>query len=230
MGWPVPVWSRKSDTDACFERMSRAFLASTPRSAGEGGVKLALGSHNVRSIAVALAEMEKLGLPKEAIELQMLYGMADPLKEAAVERGLRVREYVPVGEMVPGMAYLVRRLLENTSNESWLKAGFLDNASPEELLAAPGQTPKPVEEPRIAARRHNLSDSVKELGDGGPFFTEPMRNFAFRTQREAYAAAVKAATVPQVANDGDVQAANRAIASAAICWRSCFIACVIMLS
>ena len=161
MGWPQPVWPTKRETDACFERMTRAFIASTPRERGQespttvpshsdtspratpdpvrthGGVKLALGSHNLRSIAVALAELEKQDLPESAIELQMLYGMADPLKAAAVDRGLRVREYVPVGEMVPGMAYLVRRLLENTSNESWLKAGFLSNTTPEELLASP---------------------------------------------------------------------------------------------
>ena len=43
------------------------------------------------------------------------------LKSAAIDMGLRLREYVPVGEMIPGMAYLVRRLLENTSNESWLR-------------------------------------------------------------------------------------------------------------
>src|SRR5690606_16978830 len=113
------------------------FLDATPRSPGRGGVKLALGSHNVRSIAAALAMLEKRGLPREAIELQMLHGMADQLKHAAAEMGLRVREYVPVGEMIPGMAYLVRRLLENTSNESWLKAGFLDNANADVLLAPP---------------------------------------------------------------------------------------------
>ena len=59
------------------------------------------------------------------------------LKHAAAEMGLRIREYVPVGEMIPGMAYLVRRLLENTSNESWLKAGFMDNADAGVLLASP---------------------------------------------------------------------------------------------
>ena len=134
-GWPVPVWSRKTDTDACFERMTKQFIESMPRSTNEGGVKLALGSHNVRSIAVALALLEKHDLPKESLELQMLHGMADQLKGAAVDMGMRMREYVPVGEMIPGMAYLVRRLLENTSNESWLKAGFLDNASSDELLA-----------------------------------------------------------------------------------------------
>ena len=37
-------------------------------------------------------------------------------------RGFRVRTYCPVGDLVAGMAYLVRRLLENTSNESFLSA------------------------------------------------------------------------------------------------------------
>ena len=157
MGWPVPVWATKRQTDACFERMTRLFIDSTPTAAGEGGgggVKLALGSHNVRSIAVGLAELERQGLPTDALELQMLHGMADPLKAAAVERGLRVREYVPVGDLVPGMAYLVRRLLENTSNESWLKAGFLDNATPEELLAAPAS-------PRAADGRGGFADGCE---------------------------------------------------------------------
>jgi RHH-type proline utilization regulon transcriptional repressor/proline dehydrogenase/delta 1-pyrroline-5-carboxylate dehydrogenase len=162
MGWPQPVWATKAETDACFERMTRLFIASTPNPLGwalahhlnggrpaadgglkptlPGGVKLAVGSHNVRSIAVALAALEEHDLPASAIELQMLYGMADPLKIAAGKRGLRVREYVPVGEMVPGMAYLVRRLLENTSNESWLKAGFMSDASVEELLARPARS------------------------------------------------------------------------------------------
>ena len=44
-----------------------------------------------------------------------------------------MREYAPVGEMIPGMAYFVRRLLENTSNESWLRAGFFEHASPEAM-------------------------------------------------------------------------------------------------
>src|SRR5690606_10932765 len=81
MGWPCPVWSVKRDTDACFERMTDIFLDATPRSTSDGGVKLALGSHNVRSISYALAGLERRGLPREAIELQMLHGMADQLKD-----------------------------------------------------------------------------------------------------------------------------------------------------
>ena len=55
----------------------------------------------------------------------MLYGMADPSsRTCSVELGQRVRVYTPFGQLLPGMAYLVRRLLENTSNESFLRAGF----------------------------------------------------------------------------------------------------------
>ncbi|MCA9286642.1 MAG: proline dehydrogenase family protein, partial [Phycisphaerales bacterium] len=213
-GWPVPVWSRKSDTDACFERMTAAFVESMPRRAGEGGVKLALGSHNARSIAFALATLEKHGLPSSALELQMLHGMADQLKAAATEQGLRVREYVPVGEMIPGMAYLVRRLLENTSNESWLKAGFLDNASPDLLLASPHRrhaTDPGIQRIAEAPERHLLAPAVDGVGDGRPFHTEPMRNFAARSQRERFGEVIARASVPTVANDSTVEQANAAI-------------------
>src|SRR5687768_17331632 len=67
----------------------------------------------------------------------MLYGMADPIKDALVQTNQRVRVYTPYGELLPGMAYLVRRLLENTSNESFLRAGFLENLPEEQLLMNP---------------------------------------------------------------------------------------------
>ncbi len=124
LGWPAPVWSEKRQTDACFEQMTEQFIASTPRAKGEGGVKLAVGSHNIRSIAYALALAEKHDLPQAAVEVQNLYGMADRLRAALVARSLRVRHYVPLGQLIPGMAYLVRRLLENTSNQSWLRRLF----------------------------------------------------------------------------------------------------------
>ncbi len=206
-GWPCPVWPKKALTDACFERMQRIFLESTPKRAGEGGVKLALGSHNARSIAAALATAERLGLPPSAVELQMLHGMADQLKGAAAELGLRVREYVPVGEMIPGMAYLVRRLLENTSNESWLKAGFLDNADASKLLASPHSVAMP-DDAGNSAERHGLSVAHPEVGDGKPFFTEPMRDFSKAPVREAFARAVESARVPRVLNDNAVAHAN----------------------
>ena len=225
MGWPVPVWSRKCDSDACFERMAAAFIHSTPRTMNQGGVKLALGSHNARSIGAAIAELEKAGLPSEALELQMLYGMAPELKQAASDMGFRVREYVPVGEMIPGMAYLVRRLLENTSNESWLKAGFMDGVDAATLLSSPHRRfERDPGEERIngAPERHTLSNHDPDVGDGRPFFSESFRDFAQREVRESFARAVDSATVPSVSNQATEADADRAmdIAHAAFpAWR-----------
>ena len=226
MGWPVPVWSRKSETDACFERMTDAFIDAIPRDTGEGGVTLALGTHNVRSIAAGLAGLARRDLPAEAIELQFLHGMADDMKAAAVDRGLRVREYVPVGDMIPGMAYLVRRLLENTSNESWLLASVMENADAAALLASPhaasGEPDPGIDRIRGAPERHRLSPAVTGVGDARPFFTEPLRDFADAGQRERFAAAIAAARVPDVAVDATVEDAGKAIdraASAMASWR-----------
>ncbi|MEZ6243575.1 MAG: proline dehydrogenase family protein [Phycisphaerales bacterium] len=229
-GWPCPVWSAKWQSDLCFEQMTDVILGACPRLANDPGLKLALGSHNVRSIAHALASLEAKGLGTDAIELQMLHGMADQLKAAATDMGLRVREYVPVGEMIPGMAYLVRRLLENTSNESWLKAGFLDNATPDVLLRPPspprgegrgegsasspmssGTGVPPVSPPSpsspstdlstIAPDRHQLSDANPGVGDAKPFFTEPVHDFSRADLRKNFAEAIARANVPAVAND-----------------------------
>lgn len=212
MNWPTPVWTAKHDTDACFERMSQLFVDAIPTSKDEGGVKFALGSHNVRSIAAAMSMLEQRDLPSSAIELQMLHGMADPLKFAAIDRGLRVREYVPVGEMIPGMAYLVRRLLENTSNESWLRAGFSDDAPVDVLLANPATVEtKPANIITADPQRHHLSAAVQGVGDDMPFMTEPHHDFSDEIQREVFAKAVDCSSIPQVANDGTVEQANEAV-------------------
>jgi RHH-type proline utilization regulon transcriptional repressor/proline dehydrogenase/delta 1-pyrroline-5-carboxylate dehydrogenase len=102
--------------------------------------------------------------------------------------------------MIPGMAYLVRRLLENTSNESWLKAGFLDNADPSVLLARPARKPGAAEKKDLvlgAAERHKLSTAHPEIGDGKPFTNEPLRDFSRAGVRKTYAEAIAGARVPQ---------------------------------
>ena len=130
-GWPVPVFENKSQTDACFERLTRQSLRSYKF------LRPALGSHNLRSLAHGIAVARFLDLPDNAYEIQMLYGMADAEKQAIVEMGQRMRIYMPYGELIPGMAYLVRRLLENTSNDSFVRASFADHVAPEKLLMNP---------------------------------------------------------------------------------------------
>jgi len=125
--WPIPVWTEKWQSDACFERCTRLLMENYQ------WLRPAFGTHNVRSISSALAIAEELGVPPGAYEFQMLYGMGDEFKEVLVNLGRRVRIYTPYGQLLPGMAYLVRRLLENTSNESFLRA-TQGGSTPEELL------------------------------------------------------------------------------------------------
>jgi RHH-type proline utilization regulon transcriptional repressor/proline dehydrogenase/delta 1-pyrroline-5-carboxylate dehydrogenase len=139
MGWPVPVWSQKWESDAAYERHTR-FLLENRR-----WLRPALGTHNVRSLAYALALADHMGLPSRSLELQLLYGMADPIKQALVSLKQRVRVYTPYGQLLPGMAYLVRRLLENTANESFLRASFTENVPVDQLLRKPAQNGKSLE-------------------------------------------------------------------------------------
>ncbi|MEH1841378.1 MAG: L-glutamate gamma-semialdehyde dehydrogenase [Nostoc sp.] len=128
--WPQPVYNDKAATDANFETITQLLLENPQY------VYSAIGSHNVRSHARAIAIAESLNVPRRRFELQVLYGMGDKVAKALVDKGYRVRVYCPYGELLPGMAYLIRRLLENTANSSFLRQN-LENRPIEELLAPP---------------------------------------------------------------------------------------------
>jgi RHH-type transcriptional regulator, proline utilization regulon repressor / proline dehydrogenase / delta 1-pyrroline-5-carboxylate dehydrogenase len=128
--WPQPVYNDKAATDANFERMTQILLENHQY------LYAAIGSHNVRSQARAMAIAETLNIPRRCFEMQVLYGMGDQLAKILVERGYRVRVYCPYGDLLPGMSYLIRRLLENTANSSFLRQSS-ENRPVEELLAAP---------------------------------------------------------------------------------------------
>jgi len=132
-GWEVPVFEDKAACDRNFETLTRRLVGARVDGVP---VRPAIASHNLRSVAHAIAYHRLSGAPDEALELQVLRGLGDPLEEALVRLGLRVRTYCPIGELVAGMAYLVRRLLENTANESFL-ADLQRGAPVQELLAAP---------------------------------------------------------------------------------------------
>ena len=129
-GWSAPVFEVKADSDRNFERLTQRLLDARP------ALRVAIASHNLRSIAHAIAYDRLSGGMGADLELQVLRGLGDPLQHAIVAQGLRVRTYCPVGDLVAGMAYLVRRLLENTSNESFL-AEQAKGVPLEQLLAPP---------------------------------------------------------------------------------------------
>ena len=130
-GWPAPVFARKSHTDWNFERCTELMLANG------SAIIPAIATHNVRTLAAALVAAERHGVAADAFEFQMLYGMAGPVKAALRRMGFVVRDYAPIGELIPGMAYLVRRLLENTSNEGFLRRTFAENVSRRSAAGGP---------------------------------------------------------------------------------------------
>jgi len=133
-GWSVPVFERKADCDANFEALTARLLQARPL------LRVAIASHNLRSVAHAIARNQQLGGGPGDVEFQVLRGLGDDLGQALAASGLRVRSYCPVGDLVAGMAYLVRRLLENTANESFL-ADQAHGVPIERLLAAPEASP-----------------------------------------------------------------------------------------
>lgn len=133
--WDLPVYKKKAETDLNFENLSRKLLDNSQY------IRASIASHNIRSIAAAIYYADQIGLKPEDFELQVLYGMVDNLQNYLSREGYKVRVYLPFGELIPGMSYLVRRLLENTANESFLRLGLEGNAldasmtDPAELVA-----------------------------------------------------------------------------------------------
>jgi RHH-type proline utilization regulon transcriptional repressor/proline dehydrogenase/delta 1-pyrroline-5-carboxylate dehydrogenase len=160
-GWEVPVFTDKAQTDSNFEACA-GFLIEHHRF-----LRPAIASHNIRSIAAALATAEYHRLRPGDLEIQMLYGMADAEKGALAGMGRRVRVYMPVGSLLPGMAYFIRRLLENASNESFLRAGFVEHLPEEQLLMNPMLQKRP---PRQVVAR-------------GEFENQPPTDFSVESSR-----------------------------------------------
>ncbi|MCD8489784.1 MAG: L-glutamate gamma-semialdehyde dehydrogenase [Desertifilum sp.] len=158
--WSQPVFNDKAETDANFERLTQLLLENHEY------LYAAIGSHNVRSQALALAIAETLNIPRRRFEQQVLYGMGEPLAKALVARGSRVRVYAPYGELLPGMAYLIRRLLENTANSSFLRQN-MEERPIEELIGPP-------------PTNGNVSQRPNEL----PFPNAPDTDYADANARE----------------------------------------------
>lgn len=132
--WPIPVFLDKAETDASYEQVTRLLLEA------HDVIDAAFGSHNLRSLAHAIVAAREIGVPDNGYEVQMLYGMAEPVRQAIIENGQRVRVYLPVGELLPGISYLIRRLMENTSNTSFLRQTYADRKDVESLIRAPART------------------------------------------------------------------------------------------
>ncbi len=164
-GWPVPVYQQKWQSDDNFESQTRFLMENYQ------WLKPALASHNLRSLAHGIAWAKTLNVPTSAYEIQMLYGMGGEQAQLVAEMGHRVRIYTPFGELIPGMAYLVRRLLENTSNDSFLRHSFAENVSIEDLLMKPSDV--------------GASQPTIEEDEPARFRNEPLTDFSLESSRVA---------------------------------------------
>ncbi len=176
-GWPIPVWSQKPESDAHFEKLALLLLQNLDT------IAPAFASHNVRSCSAIIAHAELLHVDPKAFEFQALYGMADDLKWALRQQGFRVREYCAVGALLPGMAYLVRRLLENTSNEGFLRQSHSGEATRDQLLRNPREL---IEDSSAKTTTLNSGDA--------PFRNAANTDFTLAAKRERYHEALNSVT------------------------------------
>jgi proline dehydrogenase len=123
------AYPKKSDVDANYDRLAQIMMdnskntGATPLSSdGRTPPPPAFATHDPKRIAFAKSYAQKIGLPKTAIEFQMLYGIRRDLQEQAAQEGYPVRVYVPYGtEWYP---YYVRRLAERPANVWFFISNF----------------------------------------------------------------------------------------------------------
>jgi len=173
-GWEIPVYTIKAESDAAFERHTRLILEN------HDICGYACGSHNIRSVAAAMEIARELNVPENRIEFQVLYGMAEPVRKGLLNVAKRVRLYAPYGDLLPGMAYLVRRLLENTANESFLRQTFVEDAEIDALL----------ENPLSVLKNQKTDKSPRKSGSVDRFVNEPMADFSKKEVRSQYETAL----------------------------------------
>ena len=207
-GWPSPVFAQKSETDANFERCTKFLIDH----AGEVRPAIAQPQPAQPRPRDRVRRAARARLPAR-VELQLLYGMAEPVHAALVRDGHRVRVYVPVGELVPGIAYLVRRLLENTSNESFVRHRFAEGKDLDLLIRAPAVDPDRLDEP---PPRHSGPRPTRPRR--APFTNEPLAELRRAGARAGLTGAVRDAAdqlgfVAPVLVDGQAVATDREIVS-----------------
>ncbi|WP_432735621.1 proline dehydrogenase family protein [Maridesulfovibrio sp. FT414] len=177
--WEVPVWTRKPESDMAYERTAKMILEN------HDICHFACASHNIRTISAVMEMAKSLNVPDEKYEFQVLYGMAEPVRKGLKNVAKRVRLYCPYGDLIPGMAYLVRRLLENTANESFLKQTFADEADVNILL----ENPEKTLERELAAKPRKTGRKIPE-GELPPFNNFPPADFTLPEQRAAFPASI----------------------------------------
>lgn len=126
---PELAYPKKADVDANFDLLTKitidaALAADSPTISADGRIPPipALGTHDAKRIQFAKKYAEKVGLPKNALEIQMLYGIRRDLQDQCAQEGYPLRIYVPYG--THWYPYFMRRLAERPANVWFFISNF----------------------------------------------------------------------------------------------------------
>ncbi len=207
-----PVFTRKAHTDVSYLACARRLLAMTDR------IYPQFATHNAYTCAAVLA----MAQDRDAFEFQRLHGMGEALhRHLMAEEGTRCRVYAPVGAHRDLLAYLVRRLLENGANSSFVNQVADERVAPEviaadpfEAVAASGGAPHPAlraplalfEPVRRNSRGYDIGHpaDLDELADG----IRPFREYRWQASASIADAASPRPAPP--ASSGHVEVRNPA--------------------
>ena len=127
-----PVLTRKEATDASYLANARRLLGLT------GRIYPQFATHNAHTVAAVLHMADQMKIDRKAFEFQRLHGMGERLHDLVLEaNGTRCRIYAPVGAHRDLLAYLVRRLLENGANSSFVNQIVNGDIPPQTVAACP---------------------------------------------------------------------------------------------
>ncbi|HEY2343643.1 MAG TPA: proline dehydrogenase family protein, partial [Chthoniobacteraceae bacterium] len=204
-GWARALYANKLETDANFRRMLE--FGCQPGNAA--AVRLGVASHNLFDVALALELRERLGTGKR-VEIEMLEGMANHEARAIRQSAGSVLLYAPVvrDDDFPGaMAYLVRRLDENTAPQNFLRSAFaLEPGSPAWTREL-DRFRRGWEMRTTVSARSNRAHSATEIERNEAFHNEPDSDWTQADVREKLAAALagrRAQPLPPLASLEDV--------------------------
>jgi RHH-type proline utilization regulon transcriptional repressor/proline dehydrogenase/delta 1-pyrroline-5-carboxylate dehydrogenase len=151
-----PVFTRKATTDVCYKACAIKLMAA------RDVIFPQFATHNAYTVATIL-ELSKGD--NQGYEFQRLHGMGESLYDQVVSNDeVQCRVYAPVGQHEDLLAYLVRRLLENGANSSFVNAIVDDSKPVEELL------PDPVEKLQDLRdkRNNNIAMPINLYGEERP--------------------------------------------------------------
>jgi RHH-type proline utilization regulon transcriptional repressor/proline dehydrogenase/delta 1-pyrroline-5-carboxylate dehydrogenase len=206
---PAPTFWNKAETDIHFQQLVLFILQRSD------ALALAVASHNVREHAFAETVRAQLYPHAPVIEHQILHRMAEAVAQALATAGWVVRDYVPVGDLVPGIAYLVRRILENAS-----QVGIL--AQSRAKLSADAIATDPARRLTAMMSQGEYTWDPAVRGVDRAFRPSPPVRLHLPSEREAFAVALASTAVdtPRFVTPAAVSTAVQQAVRGARVWRA----------